>query len=149
MITVEDIVAHFNRSVIVNEHGCWLWLGATDKYGYAKYGGTLIHGWTFRAAGFKCQEGEELCHTCPSKNCVNPKHLYSGTHWDNMQDAAAAGVMGRKRRVTDEQLRLVDKMLVEGHTQREICKTIGVSPAWFTGYQNGSYKYAKLVKTPK
>ena len=30
---------------------------------------------------------EIACHTCDEKSCVNPKHIYIGTHSDNTYDA--------------------------------------------------------------
>ena len=145
-LTVEDVVSHFNRPIVVNEHGCWLWLGATDKRGYARFGGhLLVYGFTFRAAGFMCEEGKELCHTCPHKNCVNPYHLYAGTHKQNMTDAALIGVMGQgPRRVTNEQILEIISLYHSGYSQAEICRRFNISQAWFTKFKNGGLKYAKL-----
>ncbi len=144
-LSVEDVIAIFNRPITVNEHNCWLWLGATDARGYARYSGNLVHAILAIRTGKILPEGKEHCHTCPNKNCINPDHAYAGTHQQNMQDAADAGVMGQgPRRVTQEQIDLAKSMLAEGATQRKICATIGVSEAWFTKFKNGGLKYAKL-----
>lgn len=40
-------------------------------------------------------EGLEVCHNCPDKDhrrCINPSHLWLGTHQENMQDAARKGM---------------------------------------------------------
>lgn len=144
-LTAEDIVAHFNRPVTVNEHGCWLWMGATDKRGYARFGGTtLVYGVTFRMAGFVCEVDQEICHTCPNRGCVNPYHLYPGSHAQNMADASAAGVMGIKGKITEQQLQEVRQMLKDGIPKKDIAKHIGVSPQWISDFLAGRYIYAKL-----
>ncbi len=144
-LKAEDVAIHFNRPVVVNEQGCWLWLGATDRRGYARIGGTtLVHGATWRMAGFECIGDVELCHKCPNRNCINPDHLYVGTHQQNMQDAADAGVMGQgPRRVKAEDIDTVKRMLAEGYMKKDIAKAIGVSKPWITKFLRGELKYAK------
>ncbi len=32
-----------------------------------------------------------VAHACNNERCINPKHLYLGTHYDNIQDQVKAG----------------------------------------------------------
>jgi len=36
-------------------------------------------------------DGHEICHKCDVRNCVNPDHLYLGTHAQNMADMHQKG----------------------------------------------------------
>lgn len=70
---------------------CWLWSGSLDRrtgYGNFTMKGRSKH--CHRAAYLllvgSVPPGLQVLHTCDVRHCVNPQHLYLGTHADNMRD---------------------------------------------------------------
>lgn len=79
--------------------GCWIWLGAVSKWGYGVVYPCGRIGKQHRAHRlmYELHYGPIpkrlfVCHHCDNGLCVNPNHLFVGTHKDNMQD------MVRKKR---------------------------------------------------
>lgn len=76
---------------------CWLWTGAKMKSGYGTLGvGSRLDGTNRNvlAHRYVCEltydlfDGWQALHKCDVKACVNPAHLYVGTHAQNMRDAS-------------------------------------------------------------
>lgn len=79
--------------------GCWNWTRHRDGNGYGR---GCVQNTLFKAnrAAWIAFRGplhsEHVLHRCHNRACINPDHLYLGTHAQNMQDMAAAGRVYRK-----------------------------------------------------
>lgn len=51
------------------------------------------HRYTYTKTKGEIPPGLLVCHTCDVKRCVNPDHLYLGTHKDNNRDTYARNRM--------------------------------------------------------
>ena len=90
--------------------GCWIWLGAVSdantvhqraKIRFGRPGMPAARA-AYEAYCGPIPEGKHVLHRCDTPLCVNPAHLWVGTHTDNMRDMHRKGravVGGSARRM--------------------------------------------------
>lgn len=75
--------------------GCWLWTAclSTDGYGQFRFEGRnhSTHRFSYKLYVGPIPKGLFVLHKCDVKLCVNPDHLFLGTHTDNMTDMVSKG----------------------------------------------------------
>jgi hypothetical protein len=76
--------------------GCWLWTGSVIEDGYGRLKGhtralVLAHRFAWEATFGPIPDGFQVLHECDTPPCINPDHLFLGTHTDNMRDMSAKG----------------------------------------------------------
>ena len=74
-----------------NPNGCWEWTAFKNRNGYGRFTKFMAHRWAAEHIGNMTLGNMYVCHKCDNPSCVNPAHLFLGTHTDNMRDKMAKG----------------------------------------------------------
>lgn len=82
--------------------GCWIWMRGRIYSGYGTISinskKTLVHRVSWTVFRSPIPDGMHVLHSCDVRSCVNPDHLWLGTHADNMRDRKAKGGYSRAAR---------------------------------------------------
>jgi hypothetical protein len=76
--------------------GCWIWRAGTKNSGYGVFAPThgdvhMAHRYSWFLHFGPVPDGMLVCHTCDTKLCVRPDHLFLGTPQANMEDMRQKG----------------------------------------------------------
>lgn len=137
----------FDAKVIEFPNGCHVWIGAIGNSGYGKLGiggagGKTVsaHRLSFEHVAGPIPHGQFVLHRCDDTRCVNPTHLFLGTHTDNMRDMRAKGRARRgngrapgerngQAKLTDDAVRAMRAERSSGLTYAQVAAHHGVSRA--------------------
>ena len=76
---------------------CWVWTACKTNRGYGRISNKDAKHWELsHRVSYRLYVGEitnslHVLHTCDNPSCVNPAHLFLGTHTDNMRDRGQKG----------------------------------------------------------
>lgn len=69
---------------------CWIWNGAPDGRGYGQFFADkrkiTAHRYSWLLHNGQIENDLHVLHHCDNTLCVNPSHLFLGTHQDNVDD---------------------------------------------------------------
>lgn len=117
-------------------NGCWEWTASLNQrsgYGQFRVLGSMTNAHRVSWEIYRGQiiGGFHVLHRCDNRKCVNPDHLFLGTHADNMDDMHNKGRGATRER--HGRSKLTPSLVAEikamkgGLLQREIAAKFGVS----------------------
>ena len=133
---------------------CWLWTANKNNKGYGLFrpGGLapkrLSHRLSFSDAFGPIPDGMHVLHSCDTPACVNPAHLRSGTHRENMEDIYLHGRRNRSTRkkrapdihvnkMTQESVIALRRAYVAGDALEDIAQRFGCKLSALADYTGG------------
>ena len=121
---------------------CWEWNARKDRAGYGEF---HLSGSTAKAhrVSYSIANPQEqitdfcILHKCDNPGCVNPSHLFKGTHADNVSDKCSKGRNKFKRHIGSKngcskltELQVVEIRKLKGRiAQTKLATMYGVSQA--------------------
>ena len=146
-------IRFWSRATVTDDvQQCWEWMHGFDRGGYGQLR-LIINGRVWRKASriayyfhYKSDPGDLLVlHKCDNRKCINPHHLFLGTHKENTDDMIAKGRMRTNRgedcgrsKLTEADVRIIKGLLRDGHTQSQIAERFGISASAVGHIRQGS-----------
>jgi hypothetical protein len=83
-------------NLTANPERCWEWNAAKSKEGYGRFSLNYKEKYMAHRLAFVLHHKKPInkllvCHTCDNPSCINPSHLFLGTHLDNFKDMKEKG----------------------------------------------------------
>jgi hypothetical protein len=122
--------------------GCWVWTGASGRR-YGRFwldGDTILaHRASWRLFRGEIPRGSVVCHRCDNIFCVNPDHLFIGSHQDNVDDKVSKGRHARGDTCGKSKLRTeqVLEILASSLSQHALSLRFGVGETAVANIRHG------------
>jgi hypothetical protein len=106
-VTLSQLERYFDRRIIDNNSGCWLWNGPKNRSGHAEVRIDYEHYLLSRVSASvylgldlndKINQANHRSDKCNNAECWNPEHLYIGTQQENVQDRVATNTTNKGSR---------------------------------------------------
>lgn len=118
----------------------------SDGYGQFSFSGKhyRAHRVAYEVAKGKIPAGMFVCHTCDNPSCVNPDHLFLGTHSDNMLDMhkkrrgpRICGENNGRAKLSIANIERIKALHQSGRSQASLARELGVAQATISRVING------------
>lgn len=137
-------------------NGCWNFTGAKQRNGYGQLRVNYKR-WFAHRLSWTVHHGEipkdnsyfktmHVLHTCDNPACINPDHLYLGTHSDNMKDRNNRGRTHGRYTNTEKEMRnmnIVEKAIQKVGSQEELARKLTELSGH--SYKQGHVAYWKKI----
>ena len=121
----------WSKTVKNEKNGCINWIASKNKCGYGQFriGNKILYAnrVSYELSIGGIPKNMEVCHKCDNPACVNPDHLFLGTHKDNMNDASVKkrfpnrkGQNNPSAKLTENDIRDIKILLQTDLSQRKI-----------------------------
>lgn len=138
----------------VDENGCFILTShSTNSGGYAeiriKGRTTKVHRHIYEQCFGEIPNGLVVRHKCDNPSCINPEHLETGTHQENMQDMMlrnrqAKGSKKPASKLNEAQVVAIKKLVKQGFTNVKIASIYKVDGSVISEIKNNKiWKHVK------
>lgn len=138
-------------------NGCWLWQGFLNPRGYGivciNHLNYVSHRMAFVMKNGPIPEKMLCCHRCDNPSCVNPDHIFLGSHADNNLDSCLKmrhthGERHSLAKLKDHQVLEIRELCKQSKWNKHISIMYGVSHQVISHIRNGrSWKHLLAHKS--
>lgn len=124
----------------VTDSGCWKCTShKSELYGYPVIQRNnkilRISRYMYQVKYGLIKKGLLACHRCDNRWCINPDHIFIGTHQDNYDDALSKGRIIQNRKLSVDQAK---EAVRSTESARVIAKRFNIAPNVIWRIRNGS-----------